>query len=102
LHRNIFQFRATTPIEFPHFTHHISMRRHLSSPLLKQPGLFTCLLGIFAVSAGLVLPAFAQSSAAPKKAVPAKVTVKKNKTSNAGVADFTKDGFPSDRQTAFC
>lgn len=71
------------------------MRRHLSSPLLKQPGLFTCLLGIFAVSAGLVLPAFAQSSAAPKKAVPAKVTVKKNKTSNAGVADFTKDGFPN-------
>lgn len=71
------------------------MRRPLSSPLLKQPGLFACLLAIFAVSAGLVLPATAQTSTAQKKAVPAKVTVKKNKTNNAGVADFTKDGLPN-------
>jgi len=62
---------------------------------LKQPGHWARLLSVFAVSVGLMLPAFAQSSAAPKKAVPAKVTVKKNKASNGGVADFTKDGMPN-------
>jgi len=71
------------------------MRRSSNNSPLTPPLLLARLLGVLAVSVGLALPAFAQSNGTAKKAVPAKVTVKKAKSGNGGVADFTKDGLPN-------